>query len=288
MRDLMAGLVDQDGGHIERWRWMAGAGTAIVWDTRLGGLPIALIGIEGQNIPRERPAPPDGAPHWTAGTLFPASSKKVARALRAASGVRPAVVLANLSGFDGSPESMQSLQLELGAEIASAVVNFRGPIWFVVVTRYHGGAYVVFSRELNPELRALALEGAFASVIGGQAAARVVFTREVETRTKFRGRGCADENLRRVVQAEIAADYDAIHSIERAKEVGSIEAIIPPRKLRPILISGLRQSAAPSTREGRSLQQEVPGQTSPDPPGAPRSRRQTSADTPCGPSSMPK
>src|SRR5690606_31923325 len=100
----------------------------------------------------------------------------------AASGNRPAVILANLSGFDGSPESMRKLQLEYGAEIARAVVNFRGPLFFVVVSRYHGGAYVVFSRTLNDQLHASALTGAFASVIGGAPAAAVVFSREVRSR----------------------------------------------------------------------------------------------------------
>ena len=52
---------------------------------------------------------------------------EVARALNAASGTRPVVILANLSGFDGSPESMRKLQLEYGAEIGRAVVNFKGP-----------------------------------------------------------------------------------------------------------------------------------------------------------------
>ena len=56
-------------------------------------------------------------------------------------------MLANLSGFDGSPESMRRLQLEYGAEIGRAVVNFDGPIVFCVVSRYHGGAFVVFSER---------------------------------------------------------------------------------------------------------------------------------------------
>ena len=112
-------------------------------------MPVCLLGIESRNLPRGGEHPADGPSSWTGGTLFPLSSKKVARALNAASGNRPAVVLANLSGFDGSPESMRKLQLEYGAEIARAVVNFRGPIVFLVVSRYHGGAYVVFSRALN-------------------------------------------------------------------------------------------------------------------------------------------
>ena len=56
-------------------------------------------------------------------------------------------------GFDGSPESMRKWQLEYGAEIGRAVVNFDGPIVFCVVSRYHGGAFVVFSQRLNDEPR---------------------------------------------------------------------------------------------------------------------------------------
>ena len=90
------------------------------------------------------------------------------------------VVLANLAGFDGSPESLREWQLEFGAEIARAVVNFDGPIVFCVLSRYHGGAFVVFSQKLNPNLETVALEGARASVIGGAPAAAVVFAGEVE------------------------------------------------------------------------------------------------------------
>src|SRR5207253_6787202 len=152
MRAVMQALVDRDGGHLERWRSWAGAETAIVWDAHLGGVPICLIGIESHNVPREGHRPLDGPAAWNGGTLFPLSSKKVARALNAASGNRPAVILANLSGFDGSPESLRKLQLEHGAEIARAVVHFDGPLLFLVVSRYHGGAYVVFSKSLNPRL----------------------------------------------------------------------------------------------------------------------------------------
>ncbi len=88
------------------------------------------------------------------------ASKKLARAINAASGRRPLVVLANLAGFDGSPESMRRLQLEYGAEIGRAIVNFDGPIAFCVISRFHGGAFVVFSRRLNDELETIALEGA--------------------------------------------------------------------------------------------------------------------------------
>ena len=113
-------------------RWSVGtacedAEIAVVWDAHLGGIPVCLIGFESKNLPRAGFVPADGPDQWTAGTLFPMASKKIARAINAASGNRPLVVLANLSGFDGSPESMRRWQLEYGAEIGRAVVNFDGP-----------------------------------------------------------------------------------------------------------------------------------------------------------------
>ena len=267
MRAVMKAVVDQDGGHLERWRQMVGAETGIVWDAHLGGQPVALIGIESQAVPREGYRPLDGPGEWTGGTLFPLSSKKVARAINAASGNRPVVVLANLSGFDGSPESLRKLQLEYGAEIARAVVNFEGPILFVVVSRYHGGAYVVFSQQLNDSLTASALTGSYASVIGGSAAAAVVFprevrkraltdprvvelSREVRLRPTAESRAALDEALAEVTlakQAELAAEFDAVHSVERAKAVGSLDRILEPQTLREDLI-GLLQATRKQDR----------------------------------------
>jgi acetyl-CoA carboxylase carboxyltransferase component len=252
MRALMRAVIDADGGHLERWGAWVGSETAVVWDACLGGRPVCLIGIEGRNLPRHGYRPSDGPESWTGGTLFPLSSRKVARALNAASGNRPAVILANLSGFDGSPESMRKLQLEYGAEIARAVVEFQGPLVFLVVSRYHGGAYVVFSRELNPGLRAAALEGSFASVIGGAPAAKVVFAREARARASADSRlaaltGVARERAFQEIllekQAEIAQEFDAVHTVERAQRVGSLERIVAPARMRPYLLAALQGEA---------------------------------------------
>jgi acetyl/propionyl-CoA carboxylase alpha subunit/acetyl-CoA carboxylase carboxyltransferase component len=262
MRAVMSAVIDQDGGHLERWHQLVAAETAIVWDAHLGGRAVTLIGIESHVVPREGYRPFDGPESWTGGTLFPHSSKKVARAINSASACRPVVVLANLSGFDGSPESLRKLQLEYGAEIARAVVNFDGPILFLVVSRYHGGAYVVFSQELNDGLRASALSGSYASVIGGGAAASVVFKREVRARAladeRVRARQRAvrldprpevrealDETLTEVIlekQGEMAVEFDAVHTVERAAAVGSLESIVEPQEMRAQLIAALQQS----------------------------------------------
>jgi acetyl-CoA carboxylase carboxyltransferase component len=247
---------------------MADADTAVVFDAHLGGYPVTLLGIESRPIPRHHFLPADGPDQWTAGTLFPLSSKKAARAINAASGNRPVVVLANLSGFDGSPESLRQRQLEYGAEIGRAVVNFQGPIVFCVVSRYHGGAFVVFSKQLNENLEVVAVEGSYASVIGGAPAAAVVFAREVQARTNAdprvvdatqraqalsgdSARQAARSELRALTEAvrseklgEVAREFDEVHSINRALDVGSVDRIIPAARLRPYLVGALERGMA--------------------------------------------
>ncbi len=268
IRTLMRAVADQDHGILERWAGMADAETAVVFDARIGGIPLCLLGIESKTVPRRGVPPTDGPDVYTAGTLFPRSSKKAARAINAASGNRPLVVLANLSGFDGSPDSMRALQLEYGAEIGRAVVNFDGPIVFVVVSRYHGGAFVVFSKALNPRMTVLAVEGSFASVIGGAPAAAVVFARDVDARTAADPRvadlqhrvgeasgaqraALATElaSVRTAVRAEmlgrVASEFDRVHDIHRAVEVGSVDAVISPEEIRPQIIAAIEATAAP-------------------------------------------
>jgi len=49
-------------------------------------------------------------------------------------------------------------------------------------------------------------------------------------------------------QAELAAEFDAIHTVERAREVGSLESIVEPERIRPYLISLLAEGGAPGPR----------------------------------------
>lgn len=264
IRTVMRAVSDQDHPMVERWAGMADAETSVVTDAHVGGMPVCLVGTESKAVPRRGFPPTDGPDTYTAGTLFPRSSKKTARALNAASGNRPVVVLANLSGFDGSPESMRSLQLEYGAEIGRAIVNFEGRIVFVVISRYHGGAFVVFSKALNDDMTVLAVEGSYASVIGGAPAAAVVFAREVDARTARDPRvahveaelaraGNGDRavvaarlaEVRQSVRAEVlqsvAAEFDGVHSIHRAVEVGSVDEVIEASQLRPKIIAALQR-----------------------------------------------
>jgi acetyl-CoA carboxylase carboxyltransferase component len=287
IRAVMRAVADQDHSLLERWADMADAETAVVANARIGGWPVCLIGIESRPVARRGFPPADGPDSFTAGTLFPASSKKVARAINATSGSRPVVILANLSGFDGSPESLRRLQLEYGAEIGRAIVNFDGKVIFCVISRYHGGAFVVFSKALNENMTVLAVDGSFASVIGGAPAAAVVFARQVDARTAADPRVTALDarladattpdkkarlaselaELRVAVRAEklaaLAAEFDAIHCIQRAVEVGSVDAIIAPSQLRSAIARHIDTWMRKITRESAGRRPKVslgPGQ----------------------------
>ena len=264
LRRVMLAVTDQDHQPLERWAGMSDAEIAVVWDAHIGGYPVCLLGFESKPLPRVGFVATDGPEQWTSGTLFPMSSKKVARAINACSNNRPLVILANLSGFDGSPESMRHRQLEFGAEIGRAIVNFKGPIVFCVVSRYHGGAFVVFSKVLNENMEAAALEGTYASVIGGAPAAAVVFARDVDGRTRKDPRLQALEKeiaaaepaerrrlqsrlaeLRNIVRSEklgeVADEFDRVHTVHRALAVGSLDRIIPAADLRPYVISAIER-----------------------------------------------
>jgi len=268
MRSVMRAVADADAEPLERWMDLRDGENSIVWDTTIGGMPVCLLGIESHGVRRKGFVPADGPPAWTSGTLFPHASRKTARAINAASGNRPLVVLANLSGFDGSPESMRKRQLEFGAEIGRAVTNFDGPIVFVVVSRYHGGAFVVFSKRLNDAMEIAAVEGSVASVIGGAPAAATVFAREVKQRTDADPRvkearaalaaagsgpnaarlraalAEVSEQVRSQKLGEVASEFDAIHNVERALRVGSVDRIITARDLRPYVIDALERGVA--------------------------------------------
>ncbi len=267
VRAVLRAVADADSEPLERWNRWRGAESSVVWDAHVGGIPVCMLGLESRTLARRGYVPADGPSSWTSGTLFPQSARKVARAINAASGNRPLVVLANLSGFDGSPESMRHWQLEYGAEIGRAVTNFSGPIVFVVISRYHGGAFVVFSKKLNAMMEIAAVEGSYASVIGGAPAAATVFVREVRTRTESdprvlelrRAMTEADgseagalraqlvhltEQVRSEKLGQVADEFDEIHTIQRALRMGSVDRIISAAELRPYVVDALERGMA--------------------------------------------
>ena len=266
---MISAVTDQDHATLERWAGMADADTCVVVDAHLGGYPSSSSASSRGPSPATDSCPPTDRTNWTAGTLFP----QIVEEDRHGPSTRPAatgrvVVLANLSGFDGSPESLRNMQLEYGAEIGRAIVNFDGPIVFCVVSRYHGGAFVVFSGALNDNME-VHRRGGFvrlghrwrAGGCGGvhrrgRTPARPPTRRCVTLESRLataRGRGRAElaatlESLRSTVRyeklGEVAAEFDRVHSIRRAVEVGSVDAVIQANELRPRLVAALEGDLA--------------------------------------------
>jgi acetyl-CoA carboxylase carboxyltransferase component/biotin carboxyl carrier protein len=221
--------IEPDGsGPLCPWSAWVEARQAVVMWGRIAGRRVTLIGVDNQATEAEWESSRAQGQTFAAGTLYPASSRKIARAIHAASGREPVIVFANMAGFDGSAWSLAAGQLEFGAEVATAVATCESPILVVVLTRYHGGAFVVFSRQLNPVLQSIAIKGSQASVIGGGAAATVVFSADIQKRTQAAGGGA---EARAAVLQELAQAFDAHHSMERAQQAGSVDRIISLHEL---------------------------------------------------------
>jgi len=112
------------------------------------------------------------------------------------------------------------------------------------------------------------VEGSVASVIGGTPAAATVFAREVKQRTDAdarvrqaraalaaAGSGPSAARLRAALAevteqvrsqklGEVAGEFDAIHSVERALRVGSVDRIIAAREIRPYIVDALERGMA--------------------------------------------
>ena len=117
----------------------------------------------------------------------------------------------------------------------------------------------MFSKSLNPDIRSAALEGSYASVIGGAPAAAVVFPKtvskevyldeRVKEKQKALNKGkCTPREYQELFnsvynekQRELAEKFDKIHSVERATKVGSIDDIISASQLRPYIIKQIKE-----------------------------------------------
>ena len=256
-------VVDEDGGHLERWRAWRAPRPPSSGMRSLGGHPVCLIGIESRNLarggdrPRRRPVLLDRRD-----ALPPLVEEGRARAQRRqrkppGRGPGESLGLRRLTGVHAqAPARVRRRDRPGGGELPRAA---RLPGGVALPRRRLRGA----SRgQLNPELRAAAVEGSFASVIGGGPAAAVVFAREARARAAREPRivelrrqaqafaraprpatryDAAYQEVLLEKQAELAAEFDAIHTVERAREVGSLESIIEPEAIRPYLIGLLRE-----------------------------------------------
>jgi acetyl-CoA carboxylase carboxyltransferase component len=80
------------------------------------------------------------------------------------------------------------------------------------------------------------------SVIGGSSAAEVVLTQQVRTRARELQANSPESDpadTMRIAQASVGEEFDATHSVGRALEMGSVDQVISPERLRPSVITEL-------------------------------------------------
>jgi hypothetical protein len=91
--------------------------------------------------------------------------------------------------------------------------------------------------------------------------------RRVETAATTQGedRGSARRDLRILTESvrseklgEVAQEFDEVHSISRALEVGSVDRIIPAVSLRPYLVEALERGMARIGDGSSSVPTEAP------------------------------
>jgi hypothetical protein len=140
----------------------------------------------------------------------------------------------------------------------------------VVLGRFHGGAYVVFSKALNANVKIVALDGAFVSVIGGDAAAGVVFAGELKKREAAAMKEDPTQDpiaVHRHERAALARKFDEVHDVQRAAEVGSIDEVINVHEVRSAVcrLIGAGTADAPALIGGsESFRQLAPADPIPD------------------------
>ena len=72
IRTMMHAVADRDQVTLERWPEMAEAETAVIFEARIGGHAVTLIGIESRPLPRHGTTPADGPRAVVGGHAVPA------------------------------------------------------------------------------------------------------------------------------------------------------------------------------------------------------------------------
>merc|ERR550532_3516129 len=139
---------------------MAGwAKTVVTGRARLGGIPVAVIGVETRTVEVTLPADPAN-PESEAKIIsqpgqvwFPDSAHKTAQAIFDFNREElPLIIFANWRGFSGGMKDMYEEVIKFGAQIVDALHNYDQPIIIYIppFAELRGGSWVVIDPSINP------------------------------------------------------------------------------------------------------------------------------------------
>ncbi|MFD3420920.1 acyl-CoA carboxylase subunit beta [Streptomyces decoyicus] len=173
------------------------------------------------------------------GCLDSLSAEKAARFVRMCDSFGiPLIALVDVPGYlPGVGEEWGGV-VRRGAKLLHAFADTSVPRVTVVTRKAYGGAYIAMNSHGLGATRVLAWEGAEIAVMGAIAAVRLLHRRQL---------AAVDEEHRPALEAQLAAAHEnEAGGIQRAKEIGVIDEIIPPDATRRALARAL--AAAPQAR----------------------------------------
>ncbi len=170
-------------------------------------------------------------PAHLAGTLDIDSSVKAARFVRFCDSFNlPIVTFVDVPGFLPGTQQEYGGIIRHGAKLLYAYCEATVPKLTVITRKAYGGAYdVMASKHIRADFN-FAWPTAEIAVMGAEAAAKIIFRREL---------AASDDPVSRL--AALTEDYqDRFANPYIAAERGYLDAVIEPRETRPALIKALR------------------------------------------------
>lgn len=212
---LIKGVLDE-GSMVElHARWAPNVTVAL---GRLGG---RTVGVVANN------------PLRLGGCLDSLSAEKAARFVRMCDtfGV-PLVVLVDVPGYLPGVGQEWDGVVRRGAKLLHAFAEAVVPRVTLVTRKAYGGAYIAMNARSLGATQVFAWPGAEVAVMGPVAAVRILHRRKLA--------GVADD-VRPLVEAELAAEHERIAGgVEKAVEIGVVDAIVTPAASRSALAAAIR------------------------------------------------
>jgi propionyl-CoA carboxylase beta chain len=212
MHEVIARIVDCDTFLEIQPQW---ARNAIVGFARLGGYSVGMVALE---------------PSVLAGVIDIDASDKIARFVRLCDCFNlPIITLIDSPGFLPGVDQEHRGIIRHGAKIVYAYAVAVVPKISLITRKAYGGAYIVMSSKYLDTDLTFAWPSAEIAVLGGEAAANILFKKQIEA--------AADPAAER---ARLADEYrERFNNPYHAAQAGYIDDVIEPCETRPKIIAAL-------------------------------------------------
>ena len=222
---MVAHLLDQNESMELHSDWAPNMLTAI---GRLGGKSVGVIANNPKHL---------------GGALDAAASEKAARFVRMCDSFGiPLIVIADVPGF--LPGAGQELDgaVRRGAKLLHAFGEAVVPRVTLITRHAYGGAYVAMNSRALGATKVFAWPNSDVAVMGSVAAIRVLHRRLLAN---------VSDSQREDMELELAASHEKESGgVQRAIDIGVVDAVIDPKKTRSVIAKAIFEAAATRGNHG--------------------------------------